>query len=221
MFLTAPVSLSALVDELLWNTVKFHVESSLHFQCYSKYSRHFYSFHVINTMKFASFVSVYMVAFPYCKWCSQVWLRWRSIRTCVHLLLQELQNYNSLQNKHWQENVDSHKKKDTPHPRAKEKPQQDLPQKGTVQLISRVWLFVTPWIAARQDSLSITNFRSSLKLMSIESVMPSSHLILCRPLLLLPPIPPSIRVFPMSQLFTWGGQSTGVSALASVLPMNT
>ena len=52
----------------------------------------------------------------------------------------------------------------------------------------------------------------------IESVMPSSHLILCCPLLLLPPIPPSIRVFPVSQLFAWGGQSTGVSALASFLP---
>ena len=56
-------------------------------------------------------------------------------------------------------------------------------------------LFGTPWIAARQASLSITNSRSSLKLTSIQSVMPSSHLILCRPLLLLPPIPPSIRVF--------------------------
>ena len=56
-------------------------------------------------------------------------------------------------------------------------------------------LFATPWIAARQASLSITNSRSSLRLTSIESVMPSSHLILCRPLLLLPPIPPSIRVF--------------------------
>ena len=65
----------------------------------------------------------------------------------------------------------------------------------SVQSLSHVWLFVTPWIAARQASLSITNFRSSPKLMSIESVMPSSHLILCRPLLLLPPIPPSIRVF--------------------------
>ena len=65
----------------------------------------------------------------------------------------------------------------------------------SVQLLSRVRLFVTPWIAARQTSLSITNSRSSLKLMSIESVMPSSHLILCHPLLLLPPIPPSIRVF--------------------------
>ena len=65
----------------------------------------------------------------------------------------------------------------------------------SVQSLSRVWLFATPWIAARQASLSITNFRSSLKLTSIESVMPSSLLILCRPLLLLPPIPPSIRVF--------------------------
>ena len=66
---------------------------------------------------------------------------------------------------------------------------------SSVQLLSRVWLFVTPWIAARQAALSITNSRSSLKLMSIELVMPSSHLILCRPLLLLPPTPPSIRVF--------------------------
>ena len=57
------------------------------------------------------------------------------------------------------------------------------------------WLFVTPWIAAHQASLSMTNSRSSLRLMCIESVMPSSHLILCRPLLLLPPIAPSIRVF--------------------------
>ena len=63
------------------------------------------------------------------------------------------------------------------------------------QSLSRVQLLATPWIAARQASLSITNSRSSLKLMSVESVMPSSHLILCRPLLLLPPIPPSIRVF--------------------------
>ena len=63
------------------------------------------------------------------------------------------------------------------------------------QSLSRVRLFVTPWIAARQASLSITNSWSSLRLTCIESVMPSSHLILCRPLLLLPPIPPSIRVF--------------------------
>ena len=65
----------------------------------------------------------------------------------------------------------------------------------SVQSLSRVWLFVTPWIAAHQASLSITNSRSLLKLMPIELVMPSSHLILCCPLLLLPPIPPSIRVF--------------------------
>ena len=70
-----------------------------------------------------------------------------------------------------------------------------IDQFSSVQLLSRVWLFVTPWIAARQASLSITNSQSSLKLMSIELVMPSSHLILCHPLLLLPPIPPSIRVF--------------------------
>ena len=68
-------------------------------------------------------------------------------------------------------------------------------QISSVQSLSSVWLFATPWIAARQASLSITNYWSSLKLMSIELVMPSSHLILCRPLLLLPPIPPSIRVF--------------------------
>ena len=65
----------------------------------------------------------------------------------------------------------------------------------SVQSLSHVRLFVTPWIAARQASLSITNSQSSLKLISIESVMPSSHLILCQPLLLRPPIPPSIRVF--------------------------
>ena len=68
-------------------------------------------------------------------------------------------------------------------------------QSVSVQSLSHVWLFVTPWIAAGQASLSITNSRSLLKLMSIESVMPSSHLILCCPLFLLPPISPSIRVF--------------------------
>ena len=89
---------------------------------------------------------------------------------------------------------------------------------SSVQSLSRVWLFVTPWIASCQASLSITNSWSSLKLMSIESVMPSSHLILCRPLLLLPPILPASESFPMSQHFTRGGQSTRVSALASFLP---
>ena len=68
-------------------------------------------------------------------------------------------------------------------------------QFSSVQSLSRVWLFATPWIAACQASLSITISRSSLKLICIKSVMPSSHLILCRPLFLLPPIAPSIRVF--------------------------
>ena len=66
---------------------------------------------------------------------------------------------------------------------------------SSVQSLSCVRLFATPWITTHQASLSITNSRSSLRLASIESVMPSSHLILCHPLLLLPPIPPSIRVF--------------------------
>ena len=66
---------------------------------------------------------------------------------------------------------------------------------SSVQSLSRVWLSATLWIAARQASLSISNSWSSPKLTSVESVMPSSHLILCRPLLLLTPIPPSIRVF--------------------------
>ena len=88
-------------------------------------------------------------------------------------------------------------------------------QFSSVQSLSRVWLFATPWIAAREASLFITYSQSSLRLMSIESVMPSSHLILCCPLFFLPP--PASESFPMSQLFAWGGQSTGVSALASFL----
>ena len=71
----------------------------------------------------------------------------------------------------------------------------DSVQFSSVQSLSRVQLFVTPWIAACQASLSITISRSSLRLTSIESMMSSSHLILCCPLFLLPPIPPSIRVF--------------------------
>ena len=66
---------------------------------------------------------------------------------------------------------------------------------SSVKLLSHVWLSVNPWTEACQASLSITNSWSSLRLKSVKSVMPSSHLILCRPLLLLPPIPPSIRVF--------------------------
>ena len=74
-------------------------------------------------------------------------------------------------------------------------------QFSTVQSLSRVWLFVTPWITVRQASLSITNSWSSLKLMSIKSVMPFSHLILCHPLLFLPTIPPSIKVFSNESAF--------------------
>ena len=77
----------------------------------------------------------------------------------------------------------------------------------------------TPWTVARQASLSFTFSLSLLKLLFIESVMPSSHLILCRPLLLLPAVFPSIRSFPISWLFASGGQSIGASA--SVLPVPT
>ena len=86
---------------------------------------------------------------------------------------------------------------------------------------SHVRLFVIPWTAACQASLSITNSRSLLKLMSIELVMPSNHLVLCHPLLLLPSVFPSIRDLSMSQSFGSGGQSIGVSASASVLAMNS
>ena len=90
-----------------------------------------------------------------------------------------------------------------------------------VQSLSRVRLFATSWTAARQASLSITDSRSPPKPISIVLVMPENHLILCRPLLFLPSIFPSIRVFQMSQLSATGGQSIGVSASTSVPPMNT
>ena len=89
-----------------------------------------------------------------------------------------------------------------------------------VQSLSHVQLFATPWTAAHQAPLSFTNSRSLLKPTSIESVMPSNHLILCRPLLLLPSIFLSISVFPVSQFLASGGQSIGASASASVLPTN-
>ena len=89
-----------------------------------------------------------------------------------------------------------------------------------VQPLSCVWLFIIPWTAARQASLSFTISWSLLKFMSIESVMPSNHLGLCQPLLLLPSIFPASGSFLMSQVFTSGGQSIGVSASTSVLPMN-
>ena len=89
-----------------------------------------------------------------------------------------------------------------------------------VQLLSRVRLFVTPWTAACQASLSINNSQSLPKPMSIESVMPCNHLIVCRPLLLCPQSFPSSGSFPMTQLFASDAQSIRVSASTSVLPMN-
>ena len=105
---------------------------------------------------------------------------------------------------------------------------------GTHSSLWREWLMTLSWVQFsaqlcptlfdpmnRSTHWCKPNSRSLLKLMPIESVMPSSHLIPCHPLLFLPPIPPNIRVFSKSQLFSLGGQSTGVSASASVLPMNT
>ena len=91
---------------------------------------------------------------------------------------------------------------------------------SSVQSLSRVRLFVTPWTAARQASLSITNPHSLLKLKSIESVMPSNHLILCCLLLLLPSIFPSIRVFSKGSVLCIRWPNIRVSVSASVLPMN-
>ena len=100
---------------------------------------------------------------------------------------------------------------------------------SSVQLLSRVWLFETPWTAGCQASLSINNSQSLLKPMTTESVMPSKSLILCRPLLLLlshdlsfpwSPSFPWSGSFPMSQFFTSSGQSIGISASASVPPKN-
>ena len=93
-------------------------------------------------------------------------------------------------------------------------------QFSSFQSLSPVPLFATPWGAACQASLSIINSQSLLKPMSIASVMPSSHLILCHPLLLPSSIFPSIRVFSKSRLFTSGDQSIGASASTSTLPVN-
>ena len=92
---------------------------------------------------------------------------------------------------------------------------------SSVQLLSRVRLFATPWIAARQASLSITNSWSSLRLTSIESVMPSSHLILCHSLLLLPLIPPSIRVFSNESILHMRWPKYWSFNFRSFLPKNT
>ena len=93
-------------------------------------------------------------------------------------------------------------------------------QFSSVQSLSRVQLFVTPWIAVCQTSLSVTNSRSSLKLMSIESVMPSSHLILYCPLLLLPPVLPRLRVFSNKLTLCMRCSKYWSFSLASFLPKN-
>ena len=97
---------------------------------------------------------------------------------------------------------------------------QPFPMPSSVRSLSRVRLFATPWTSVLQAFLSITKPQRLLKLMPIESVMPYNHLVLCRCLLLLPQSFPASGSFLMSQLLTLGGQSTGVSALASVLPMD-
>ena len=94
-----------------------------------------------------------------------------------------------------------------------------LPLPSLCSVTKSVQLFVSPWTATHQASLSFTISWSLLKLMSIELVMPSNHLIPCCPLLLLPSLFPSIRVFSNDSLFSSGGQSIGASALVSVLPM--
>ena len=93
------------------------------------------------------------------------------------------------------------------------------PQFSSLQSLSRVWLFATPWIAAHQASLSITISRSSLRLTSQWCHPPISSSVV--PLSSWPQSLPASETFPMSQLFAWGSQSTGVSALASFLPVNT
>ena len=92
---------------------------------------------------------------------------------------------------------------------------------SSVQSLSLIRLFATSGMAAHQASLSITNSQSPPNAIPIESVMPSSHLILCYPFFSCPQSLPASGSFPMSQLFAWGGQSTGVSASTSALPMNT
>ena len=99
-----------------------------------------------------------------------------------------------------------------------------MAQFSSVQLLSRVRLFAIPWIAKRQASPSITNSRSSIKLTSIESVMPSSHLFLCHPFFLLPPIPPRIRDFSNESTLRmrWPKYwSISFSIIPSIIPWNT
>ena len=94
-------------------------------------------------------------------------------------------------------------------------------ERKSVQFVSRVWFFATPWIAPPQASLSITNSRSPPKPMSTELVMPSNHLFLCHPLLLLRQYFPASGSLPMSQLFASNAENIGSSVSTSVFPMNT
>ena len=130
----------------------------------------------------------YIMGENICKWCKQQGLNFQNIQTAHATQKQQKKpSHKVSRGPKWtllqRRNTDG------------QQTHEKLLQIRSDQSLSRVWLFSTPWIAAHQASLSITNSRSSLRLTSIESVMPSSHLILCRSLLLLLPIPPSIRVF--------------------------
>ena len=131
-----------------------------------------------------------------------------ALSTCVFLRVNDVEHFSCAYHHLWIRQVST-----------LAKCQLEIPH--SVQLLSHVQLFVTPWTAALQASLSITIFRSLLKLKSIESVMPSSHLILCRPLLLLPSIFPSIGVFSRESVLHIRWPQYGVSASTSVLPKNT
>ena len=133
-----------------------------------------------------------------CKWSNWQWIHLQNIQTARAVQYQK-QNKTRPNNpiKKWAEELNSHfckYDKQMAKKHMKRCSVSPIIQFSSVQSLSRVRLFATPWIAARQASLSITNSRSSPRLTSIQSVMPSSHLILCHSLLLLPPIPPSIRV---------------------------
>ena len=138
--------------------------------------------------------------------------RWGNNRNSDRLYFSGLQNHCRWWLQPWNEKMLAPLKKSYDQPSSV--------QFSSVQSLSGVQLFVTPWITAHQASLSITNSWSLLKLMSIELVMPSNHLILCHPLLLLSSIFPMIRVFYNESAICIGGQSIAASASASVLPMN-
>ena len=125
-----------------------------------------------------------------CKWSNWQWINLQNTQA-IHVA----QYQKNKPIKKWAEDLNRHFSKEDIQLANKHTKRCSTSLINSVQSLSHVRLFATPWIAVRQASLSITNSRNLLKLMSIKSVMPSSHLILCRPLLLLPLIPPSIRVF--------------------------